>query len=105
MADEKLSIEELRAEQENLQAAHDKAQASFHSARKRYGKAKDALVGFNTKYGRFLKLIVVDPEEAEEPAAEEPPEPEPVAVAAPEPVPDPAGDGPFEEPVDTTNEE
>ncbi len=100
------TIAELQEEQETLQAAHDKAQASFQSARKRYGKAKDALVAFNTKYGRMLKLVVIDPDAEEEPAAEEPePEPEPVPAPTPEPAPDPVGDGPFEDPVDTSNEE
>lgn len=70
MANEKLSIEELIAKQGSLQDAHDKAQQSFQGARKRYAKAKQGLVDFNQKYGRMLKLVVVDPD-AEEPAAEE----------------------------------
>lgn len=94
MADEKLSIEELQVKQESLQEAHDRAQASFHGARTKYAKAKDALVAFNTKYGRMLKLVVVDPEPAEEPETVEAPV-----------IEDPAGDGPFEDPVDTSTEE
>lgn len=94
MADEKLSIEELQAKQEELQEKHDRAQASFHGARTKYAKAKEALVAFNTKYGRLLKQLVID--QAEEAAAEEP---ETVEVPV---VEDPAGDGPFEDPVDTS---
>ena len=65
MADDpKKAIEELQAEQEKLQDKFDKAQASFHAMRDKYAKAKQNLIDFNAKYGRMLKLIVVN-EEAE----------------------------------------
>lgn len=89
MADDpKAAIEALQAEQETLQEKHDRAQTGFQAARKKYGKAKDALVAFNTKYGRMLKMVVVDPEAEEEaetvkaPVVEEPAEEFPDAVDA-----------------------
>jgi DNA-binding protein YbaB len=96
MAD--LTVAELQEQQEDLQQAHDKAQASFHDARTRYGKAKDQLVAFNTKYGRMLKTVVVDPE-AEADAGED------AETETVEEIADPAGDGPFEDAVDTSAEE
>lgn len=65
------TIAELQEQQETLQTAHDKAQGSFHSARKKYAKEKQALVDFNTQYGAMLKLVVVDPDAEEAETAEE----------------------------------
>ncbi len=64
MADEKLTIEELFGAQEVLQDKHDKAQALFQASRGRYAKAKQGLTDFNQKYGRMLKLVVVEAEQA-----------------------------------------
>ena len=70
MADDpQAQIESLLAEQEKLQDKYDKAQASFHAMRDKYAKAKQALVDFNAKYGRMLKLVVLQPP-AEEGEAE-----------------------------------
>lgn len=96
MADDpKAAIEALQAEQEGLQEKHDRAQTGFHAARAKYAKAKDALVAFNTKYGRMLKMVVVDPE-APEPAEEAPAE-EPETAEEPAEV--------FPDAVDTSAEE
>ena len=66
MADDpKAQIEALQKEQEKLQDKFDKAQASFHAMRDKYAKAKQALLDFNAKYGRMLKLVVIQPEAQE----------------------------------------
>jgi len=100
MADDpKAAIEALQAEQETLQEKHDRAQTGFHAARTKYGKAKDALVAFNTKYGRMLKMVVVDPEAEEEEAPAE----EPEIIVVPEEPEEPAGG--FPDAIDTSAEE
>ncbi len=105
MTDMELELKELTGTQEMLQDKHDRAQASFQAARAKYAKAKDALVTFNTKYGRYLKMVVADPDAEEAPAeAEEPTAEAPETVEVPV-VEDPAGDGPFEDPVDTSGDD
>jgi hypothetical protein len=64
MSKEKLTIEELHGKQESLQNTHDKAQASFQASRVKYAKAKQGLIDFNQKYGRMLKLVVTEAEQA-----------------------------------------
>lgn len=94
MADDpQAAIEALQQEQEELQEKHDRAQTSFHAARTKYGKAKDALVAFNTKYGRMLKLVVIQPEAQPESDEDEPSEtveltPDEVASVSAEDLPD-----------------
>jgi len=65
MADEKLSIEELQQKQTALQESFEHEQGKFQAARTKYANKKQALTDFNNKYGRMLKLVVVQAEQAE----------------------------------------
>lgn len=91
------TIPELQFEQESLQAKHDSAQGSFHGARTKYAKAKQALVDFNDKYGRMLKAAE---QQAALPSAEE----QVPAAEDPAPVVEEPAEG-FPDAVDTSNEE
>ena len=59
MADE-ISVKDIKATQEKLQAEFEKIQADMYSARDRYNECKARLVAFNNKYGRILQIMSED---------------------------------------------
>lgn len=66
MADDpKQNIESLFEKQAALQESYDHEKGKFQSARTKFAKKKQALLDFNAKYGRMLKLVVVEAEKAE----------------------------------------
>lgn len=67
MADDpKKTIEQLLEKQEALQASFEHEQGKFQAARTKFAKKKQALTDFNAKYGRMLKLVVVEAAKAEQ---------------------------------------
>lgn len=66
MADDpKKNVEDLLQEQAALQESYDHEKGKFASARTKFAKKKQALLDFNGKYGRMLKLVVVEAQKAE----------------------------------------
>lgn len=66
MADDiKQNIESLLKEQAELQKVYEQEQEKFQSARAKFAKKKQKLLDFNAKYGRMLRLVVVEAEKAE----------------------------------------
>ena len=66
MADDpKKNIEELFEAQAALQESYEHEKGKFASARTKFAKKKQALLDFNAKYGRMLKLVVVEAAKAE----------------------------------------
>ena len=66
MADDpKKTIEQLLEMQAALQESYEHEQKKFQSARTKFSKKKQALLDFNAKYGRMLKLVVIEAAKAE----------------------------------------
>lgn len=66
MADDpKKTIEQLLEAQAALQESYDHEKGKFQAARTKFAKKKQALLDFNGKYGRMLKLVVIEAEKAE----------------------------------------